>query len=276
MAAAVAGSKAAPAAKKPAPSASRAVVDWQKVLLDKARMAKKVAANIGGGSRNVLSFKGGRISYQGGTVPGNVLDVVVLSAINENNFYRGKYDPNNPASPVCYAFGSPTGDDEDMAPHDASPDKQSDHCRDCPQNEWGSADTGRGKACKNVVSLAMVTADALDSPEAMAKAEVFYAKLPVTSGKAWKGYVANCGDKHYIQFVTQLGTEPQGETYLVTFDAQREVDGPIMGPLLQKSEREDAKWGDPYPVFEERAPQRRPGPPAKGAPPRPAAKKPKY
>lgn len=268
--------KAAPAAKK---STSTALANWDEALAKKASAAKKVAASIGGGSRNVLSFKGGRLSYQGGNVPGNKLNVVVLSAINENNYFEGAYDPNNPASPVCYAFGSPDGEDEQMGPHEAvvkagKAQSESGLCSDCPHNEWGSAETGRGKACKNVVSLAMITEDALESDEAIAKAEVFYAKLPVTSGKSWKGYVNDLGDKHFIQFVTQLEVEPQGETFVVLFEAQQEVDKKRIGALLEKSDKEDGKWGDPYPVFEAPPPKGRRSIPIKKAAGKPASKPP--
>jgi hypothetical protein len=279
-----AAKKAAPAAKKtPAAKAATgtALVKWDEVLAAKAKQAAKVVSSIGGGSKNVLSFKGGKLSYQGGNVPGNALNVVVVSAVNENNFFEGRYDPNNPSSPTCYAWGSPDGDDAHMKPHEKAPNPQSNECQSCPNNEWGSAETGRGKACKNVVSLAMVSEDALESVEALQAAEVFYAKLPVTSGKSWKGFVNDCGDKHYIQFLTELSVVPSGETYTVEFQAVRELARDnVLGALLDLSEKEDKKWGkEPYPVFE--------APPARGkaagkrvipvkAAAKTPAKKPKY
>lgn len=252
---------AATAAKK---TPGTAVVKWEEKLAAKAQAAKKVASAIGGGSRNVLSFKGGRLQYQGGNVPGNALRVVVLSAINENNFYEGRYDSNNPQAPTCYAFGSPDGEDENMGPNpehfkDASRiQSETGRCADCANNEWGSAETGRGKACKNVVALAMVTEDALASEEALTKAEVFYAKLPVTSGKNWKGFVNECGDRHFMEFITELSVEPSGETFLVNFQAVEEVPRKVMGALVDKSDKEDGKWGEAYPDFEQ------PAQPAKG------------
>ena len=131
------------ASKKPAAKSApktTAVANWDEALAQKAMAAKKVASHIGGGSRNVLSFKGGKLSYQGGNVPGNKLNVVVLSAINENNFYEGRYDPNNPQSPTCYAFGRPDGEDENMGPHEAvkkagNSQSETGRCADCPNNE---------------------------------------------------------------------------------------------------------------------------------------------
>jgi hypothetical protein len=278
-----AAKKAAPAKKNPAAKApGTALVKWDEILAAKAKQAAKVVSSIGGGSKNVLSFKGGKLSYQGGNVPGNALNVVVLSAVNENNFFEGRYDPNNPSSPTCYAWGSPDGDDAHMKPHEKAPNPQSGECQNCPNNEWGSAETGRGKACKNVVSLAMVSEDALESVDKLMAAEVFYAKLPVTSGKSWKGFVNDCGDKHYIQFLTELSVTPSGETYTVDFAAVRELPrDEVLGALLDRSEKEDRKWGsEPYPVFEPvidkkgGRPQRRTIPVKAVA--KPAAKKPKY
>lgn len=246
----------APAAKA---STSRALTDWDEKLASKVKAAQKVASSIGGGSRNVLSFKGGRMSYQGGFVPDNNLNVIILKAINENNFFEGQYDPNSPASPLCYAFGSPDGEDEGMGPdkthfkgHEGDIQSETGRCVDCAHNEWGSAEKGRGKACKNQVSLAFVTADALDSIEAMEKAEVIYAKLPVTSGKSWKGYINELGDRHFLEFVTNIQVTPSGETYVVEFSAQDQVErNEVFGALVDKSDKEDAKKPEAYPVFEE-------------------------
>jgi hypothetical protein len=52
-----------------------------------------------------------------------------------------------------------------MVPSGNSPDKQADDCASCPQNQWGSAATGQGKACKNGRVLAVLPPDAdADTP----------------------------------------------------------------------------------------------------------------
>lgn len=280
----------ATASKKAAPAAKRtgtAVVKWDEALAAKAKAAQRVAAAVSGGGGNFLSFKGGRLSYQDHHIKDGMLDVIVISAVAENNYFEGPYNPKVPQSPICYAFGSPDGDDDDMKPHKAvfdAGDNQSDKCKGCEHNEWGSAEKGRGKACKNVVRLAMVVADVLDASDpaaAITKAEVCYAKLPVTSGKNWSGYVNSLGTKHYLQYVTTLKVVPDedGEYFFIEFEAAREIEGEAIGALLEKSDKEDANIGFAYPKFDEAAkvPARRPAakggakPVAKGSA-KPAAK----
>lgn len=256
---ATATKKAAVAAGK-TESGTRALANWEEALARKAKSAKKVASNASTG-KSVLSFKGGKLNHQGGLVPGNQLDVVVLSSIMENNFFSGPYDPKNPTPPSCYAFGSPEGDDENMGPnkahfegHEDDIQTETGRCADCPQNEWGSAGTGRGKACKNQVSLAMILAGELDGlAKGGAHPEVFYAKLPVTSAKAWRGFMNECDTKHPLEFVATISTEPvgSGDGFIVTASLKEEVPRQAIGPLLELSDREDARWGkEPYPVAE--------------------------
>lgn len=261
-------------AAAPAKKTSTAIVRWDEKLAEKAKAAKKVAAQVGGGG-DFLSFKGGKLSFQGNPVPGNALDVVVLSAVAENNYYEGRYDPNNPASPTCYAFGSPDGEDEEMGPHEAvvkAGGAQSKTCAECEYNKWGSADKGRGKACKNVMKLAMILADEIEKgADAVKKAKPFYCKTPVTSGRNWAGYVNSLGDKHFLGFVTTVEVMPKGEAYEVVFSAKEELGGgEVIGALLDKSDVEDRSMAREYPKFDEQ-PVRGPAPRRQVA--KPAAKR---
>lgn len=251
--------KAATAAKK---TTTTAVVAWDEKLAAKAKAAQRVASTIGGGSGNFLSFKGGKLSFKEARMPDDQMECIVLAAVTENNWFAEKFNPKVPQSPKCYAFGSPDGDDENMGPHEAvkkagNSQSETGRCADCPHNEWGSAETGRGKACKNQVRLALIPASVLqeDDPEAaIKKAEIAYAKLPVTSGKNWSGYVNQLGDKHFLQFVTRLSLVDDGDDYFHTeFEAVDEIKGKVIGALVDRSDREEKAIGFAYPEFEEQA-----------------------
>jgi hypothetical protein len=254
--------KTAPADSKPAgKKAGTAVVKWDEELAKRARNAHRVAANVGSGGGNYLSFKGGKLSFKDVAIKSNRLDIVVLAAVAENNYFDGPYDPKSPQSPLCYAFGRPDGDDDDMKPHEQvfkDGNNQSDFCRNCEHNEWGSAAKGRGKACKNQVKLCFIPADALEKDGAVAKEEAVYAKLPVTSGKHWSRYINELGDKHFLQFVTTLCLESDEgeETYHVVFEAKEEITGEVIGELVARSDKEERNMGVAYPKFEEQ--ERRP------------------
>jgi hypothetical protein len=266
-----------PAAKKP----GTAVAKWDEALAARAQAAKKTEESVGTGS--FLSTKGGILAYMGNPVPGNKLNVIILDAIMENQFYEGDYDPNNPQSPVCYAFGR---DEDEIAPHEKVEAPQADQCKGCPNNEWGSAEKGRGKACKNIRRLGMITEDMLDGgAEAIEDAETAFMKLPVTSVKAWAGYVNQLAatNKPPLAFVTEISVVPDANSqFKVQFKVIEEIDdGELLGALLHKADVVEELIAFPYQAIEaapakpQRAPARRaaaPAPVAKRAVAKPAAK----
>jgi hypothetical protein len=172
---------AAPAAEKP----KNALVKWDEVLAARAIMAQQSEAKVGGGK--FISIKSGVMSFNGSPVPGNALDVVVVDSVLENQLYLGKYNPDVVQVPDCFAFGR---NEKDMVPHKDSANPQADSCAECPHNEWGSADTGKGKKCGNVRRLALIPADALDKgEEGVKETELTFFKVPVTSSPNWTNYV---------------------------------------------------------------------------------------
>jgi hypothetical protein len=146
-------------AKKKAAETGTEIVDWEAQMRRQAEIAAGAQRSAGGGGK-FFSTQAGVLQFDGTPLPGNQMAVIILADIMENSYYDGPFDPDTPASPVCFAFGH---DEEDMEPHekvdqDAYFTRQNPQCHDCPRNEWGSADVGRGKACKNVMRLALIPA----------------------------------------------------------------------------------------------------------------------
>lgn len=168
--------------KKPV---GKAVANWDQELADAA--ANQGSARSTGSGGKFINTRGAVFSLDGDDI-GSEMNVVILDYCIENQFYGDKtFDPDNPSSPVCFAFGREEGE---LAPHDLSPEKQNDTCLGCPQNAYGSAGKGRkGKACKNVMRLALITEGDLEDIEA---AEVHYLKVSVTNVK------------HFAKFLDQL------------------------------------------------------------------------
>lgn len=81
------------------------------------------------------------------------IEVVVLDFINNNQFYKKSYDAGDDDPPDCWAQAWNL---EDMAP-DPKLVKEPVHpqCEGCPMNEYGSAEKGTGKACKNRRKVAL-------------------------------------------------------------------------------------------------------------------------
>ena len=94
-----------------------------------------------------ISPKGKKFSIAG-TKLGSSFPCVILADVFDHSFYDRKYDPSQDVSfgPACFAMGKST---PTMLPHEDSPNKQADNCITCDKNEFGSAENGKGKACRN-------------------------------------------------------------------------------------------------------------------------------
>lgn len=218
-----------------------AVVSWKDKLKGYAQEAAATADASGtGGGGFKIGFKKGKVSYDGQPVAGNVLDVIVIHSVMENAFYDTEFDPDNPRSPVCFAFGT---SEDDMVPHADSKEPQHDSCKGCPMNEFGSADKGKGKACKNVRRLALLPAKPLEAG-VLEGSDVAYCKLPVTSGKGFNNYVKRLSNQFELPpfaFVTQLSAVDDDKTqFKVTFQDIARIDGDdeIMEVLVKRHEQE--------------------------------------
>ena len=239
-----------------------AVVTWKDRMAAVAAQAAQTEAPKGG----FLSFKGGNISYDDNPIPGNKLEVIVTDFLLENSMFREKYNPNKPASPMCYAFGR---DEADMKPHPECEEPQHPQCGIpgeegcCPNNEWGSdPDGGRGKACKNSRRIALITTDCLgheDSATRVKKANTVMCKIPLTSIKNFSSYVNQCAkvlDVHPFAVVTELSTKPHPtslfQVHWKVMDTVKAGDD-VMQALYEKHVATGKLLNQPYPKQEEEA-----------------------
>lgn len=232
---------------------------WDKQLADLAVAASATEKHVGTGS--MISTKGGRLAYKGAEIPGNKMNVIVLDHVIHNVDYAEAYDPENGSSPRCYAFGR---EDEGMAPHADVPedDKQNDTCKGCPQNEWGSAERGKGKHCGNKRRLAVLAESDLED---IAGAEVAYLHVPVMSVKGWAGYVRQCTDvlnRPPLGVLTEISLVPDTKsTYRVEFKQISTIDdGDLIEQLITKAKTVQKEIEFPYVQIEKvEKPQRRGG-----------------
>ena len=205
--------------------------NWKERMAGYAKQAVAIADEAGSGGQ-FLSFKAGQITYKGAAVAGNKLDVVVLHGILENALYGADYDSDNPQPPICYAFG--TSEDE-MKPHPKAPSPQHEKCVGCEKNKFGSAEKGRGKACKNIMRLAVISAKPLDA-DTVKKAEVVYMRVPVMSVGNYTQYTKQLNALHGLPpfaVVTQLGTVPDAKSqFRVTFEDIGHIEDEAVGDLI--------------------------------------------
>lgn len=226
----------------PKDNKTTAVANWEERLEREAEAAAGMERGAGVGKN--FSFKGGVLSFDGAPIKGNKIPVIVAAGAIEKAYYEGRYDADNPEPPVCYAHGF---DPEEMAPKpEEVADLKSDTCAECPFNQWGSADTGRGKACKDVRRLALLPAGSIttkgdvelfDTADAIKKAEFGFAKLPPTSLNAYAKFVRSCQavkrPPHGVFALMEVLPDNKNQ-FTVTFEILDLIDKKLMGAVFER------------------------------------------
>lgn len=246
------------AAKK---SSSTALVKWDEELAKQAEAAAAVEVNSGGGQ--MFSTKGGILSWNDSPLPDNQMAVVILDSIFENVYYEEEYDPNNPSGPTCYAYAE---EEKDLKPFDAvvqAGNAQNDACKGCEHNEFGTAERGKGKACRNGRRLALIPAgffkngklELYEDPEHWKSVGIGYLKIPPTSIRAYGGYVKTSAatlrrPPHGL--ITKIKVQPDPKAqFLVLFEALENVPDEVMGIVMDRRTEAKANIMFPYPEVEE-------------------------
>jgi hypothetical protein len=257
--------------KTPAPVKTTALVRWDEELAKQAEVAAGMEANTGGGQ--FFSTKSGVLSWQDAPLPNNQMAVVILDSILENVYYEGRYDPEVPQGPVCFAFGR---EEKTMGPHQLVIDagKQmcgaSGQCAGCPMNEWGSSDVGRGKACRNTRRLAMIPAgtfnqagkfELFDDEEHFASTAIGFMRLPVTSVKGYASFVkqvAGALRRPPFGIVTKVMVKPDPQTqFKVVFEPLMNLPDELMSVIMTRHEEAKSTIDFPYQPNEEEATPKR-------------------
>lgn len=213
--------------------------DVQKML---ARYAEDDAAREVAGGGNNISIRGGKFSYQGGTL-GREINVIILDFSHVKTFYDRDFDENNPSPPACMAVNR---DGKDMEPVEGAPSKQAEACSVCPHNKFGTAERGKGKACKDGRRLAVLDADAED----LSEAEIAILVVPPASLKNWSGYERNLHARlkvPAIGVITKISMDEDAEFTTLDFEVSKPLtDKKLLAMLLnRRKEAQDMLLGVP-------------------------------
>lgn len=144
---------------------------------------------LGGLPSNKISTSGKNFTLPDGQSSPGPMEAVILDYTWFMVNYPGAYNANNPQQPNCFAIGRESPDGGSLKPHESSAEPQHENCKECPKNEWGSAPTGKGKACKNQRRLVLLPYDADEDSE------------PMTL------YVSPIALKNFDAYVSRLKTE---------------------------------------------------------------------
>lgn len=255
---------------KPIPSKSTALVSYDDEFAKQAQAAAAQEANTGGGS--FFSIRGGVLTYDKAPIPNNEIGCIVLDAIMLNEFYATEdFDEDARQPPTCYAYGR---DEDEIAPHDEAPDKQSDACKGCEHNEFGSATKGRGKRCKNRRKLALIPAGSFDrngaftpNEDGYETATIGYLSLPPTSLTAWAQYVKQLSSAmmrppHGVFTRVSVKPDPKKQVAII-FECLGKIPNSIVKEVMARHNEAQASIVTAYPKPEEK-PAKGKTPPTKG------------
>ncbi len=134
-----------------------------------------------------------------GTQSAGSLELIVVDFLAVHEFYETAFDKDNIVPPGCFAVGM---DPKKMFPSANAPNKQSDDCQSCPNNQFGS--NGRGKACGNGRLLAVLPADCDENTP------IWLLQPSATAIKGFDNFVATVA--------RTFQTMPVGVTVTVSFD----------------------------------------------------------
>lgn len=252
-------------ARKPTQTTDIANYDEE---LAKLAGASATLTNSEGGGR-FFSTRAGVLAFDETPLPGNQMAVIIGSWCLENVYYEGDYDPEQRSPPTCFAFCTDPGDKENMGPDPKQLDHaaftiQNDTCSDCPQNQWGSAEKGRGKACGNRRRLAVIPAgvytklgkgggfdlELIDDEDHFKTAEEAFLKLPVMSGKGFDGYVKQVAEqlkRPLFAVYTRVYLEPDPKSqFRVMFELIEPVDNSLIPALMARHKRLQDEIAFPY------------------------------
>lgn len=239
--------------KKSSPGKTLAKYDERLAAIAQKYKEQESTSSVGGGK--FFRTSGGILKFDDEAVPNNRIPVIILDHVFENAYYEDEYDPDNPAAPVCFAFGR---DEGEMEPHEQSTEKQHDKCASCPLNKFGSADKGRGKKCRNARRVAVIPAGSfgkngdfkpITKGEHFKNVEVAYMKLPPTSIRDFSRYIKTltANDLPPFAVITSVTVVPDEHSqYKFVFEALEEVDVDLIETLIARSETAAEEIDFPY------------------------------
>lgn len=209
-----------------------------------AQAAEASGMEAGTASGTFFSTSAGQLKFEGAPVPGNQMAVVIVGSIMENIYYVGKYNPEEAAGPTCYAFGR---DEKAMKPYKAVENPVAEQCDGCPNNEWGTADTGKGKACRNSRRLALLPAgkfgrdgnfEAELNPEHYENVQAAFLKLPVTSVKGYASKIRQLEQTLHLPphaVFMKVSVVPNAKTqFSILFDVLGTVPAELLPALMSR------------------------------------------
>ena len=218
----MAANRKKPAAKSPATAKRNLPVNIQEQL---AAESQDIASRISAPTGDRVRYNANQGFYLPDGTEGEVLEVIVLDFVAGNFFYDRPYDRDNPIPPACFALGQ---EPKNLVPSTNSPDRQADMCSVCPLNQFGSADNGKGKACKN---SRLVAVTPVPNGDEQGDLPIWVMSIPPASIKAFDAYVQTISTKHStvpVGVLTEVSMDPGSMYAAPRFKALRKLEDEVL------------------------------------------------
>lgn len=174
----------------------RATVDLPALKNTYDEQVNDILGRLGAPSSNMLKVtQSKQFVLPDGTETGGPLPFVIVDFVYENRWYDTAYNRNNVTPPACAALAVKS---ELLVPFDDSPDKRSDKCTGCPENQFGTGQGGRGKACTNAVLIALL------DPMADPGAPLLRLRTSPTGIAPFESYIRQLGKIYRVPFTSVL------------------------------------------------------------------------
>jgi len=237
-----------------------AMVSMSDLKKKMAEEAVEESKRLDGGESSFISIKGGSFTYQGADL-GDTLEVVILDFVSENSYYTS-YDPDNPSSPGCYAIGREKNKYLTPLP-DCAKLQDKEGCEDCWANEWESADTGKGKACKNTKRISVISTSDLEDVDTAENADVAFIRVPPTSVKSFEKFAKGVTKIHkemIYGMVVEISFDDDSDYEALLFKAVRPIDDVgILTTIIEKKEQYKEELEEPTDISNYNEPKKKKG-----------------
>lgn len=175
------------------------------------RQLAEQSGQLGALPTNKIGLRDKQFTLPDGQKSNGPLECIVLDFVWYMVHYPGTFNSNNPQKPNCFAVGreNPEDDARILKAHDSVVTPQGANCKDCLKNQWKSAPSGNGKACKNQRRLIVVPPNFDEKSEPMS--------MYVSPGglKNFDKYVSRLNNEHGmlpVQAITAISFDPD-QTY---------------------------------------------------------------
>ena len=236
-----------------------AIGSWRERAALSIAKGREQSVKLPAASGNFLSFRNGAISL-GGAKMENPLPLVLLAYTYERSYFSKPYQPDVAATPDCFSF-------DGEAPHAEAKVPQSDRCKGCRFDDFGSAANGKGKGCKEGGKFAAIAADALDSPEKIKSAQIIVGRLSVMNSKSFRNYVGYFEEKNVPVWagVSVLTVVPDSASqYAASFESVvADLSDADLDAIAARVDEADKVLLMPPPDMEEAKPAAKTGAPAR-------------